>query len=275
MDRPPAVTSTALIGRYLMTLPALSAALVTDSVPVAGSRLRIPGGRAVRLSVVAGNVRLRAVIDARVSPGDTVIDVGANIGAVAMHAARRAGPSGRVLAIEPAADNVRVLRENAARNGLQQVSVLEAAAGCRREARTLYLRGETSAVNSFYAESVYASVTAQAQVPVVPLDELVDGRVALVKIDVEGAELDVLAGMSRLLQQPDLTLVVEWHPRLQRAAGHPADALPHALLAAGFALQSLSHIGIAPLRQPGIARLARRLMASGRPVELLCERRPA
>ncbi len=275
MHRPSTVTSAALAVRYLMALPALSAALVTDSVTVAGSRLRIPGGRTVRLSVVAGNVRLRALIDTRVAPGDTVIDVGANIGAVAMHAARRVGPSGRVLAIEPAADNVRVLRENVARNGLPQVSVFEAAAGCRREARTLYLRGETSAVNSFYAESVYASVTAQAQVRVVPLDELVDGPVAFVKIDVEGAELDVLAGMPRLLQQPHLTLVVEWHPRLQRAAGYAADALPHALLAAGFVVQSVSHIGTAPLRQPGIARLARRLTASGRPVELLCERRRA
>lgn len=271
MNGPPAVTSAAIAGRYVTTLPAIAAALVSDTVTVAGSRLRIPGGRVVRLSVVAGNVRVRALIDARVSPGDTVIDVGANIGAVAVHAARRAGPTGRVFAIEPAADNVRVLRDNVSRNRLPQVAVIEAAAGCRREARTFYVRGDTSAVNSFYAESVYASVTAQTTVPVVPLDELWDGPVALVKIDVEGAELDVLAGMTRMLQQPGLTLIVEWHPLLQRAAGYTVDALPHALLGAGFVLQSISHIGAARLRPGDIGPLARRLIATGRPVELWCE----
>lgn len=224
MTRPPAATS-ALLARYVSAIPALAAVIVTDTVTVDRSRLTIPGGRRVRLSVVASNVRMRALIDARVSRGDTIIDVGANIGAVALHAARKVGPAGRVFAIEPAPDNVRVLRANVSRNQLPQVTVIEAAAGSRRETRTLYVRGEVSAVNSFYPESVYASVTAETIVQVVPLDDICDQPVALVKIDVEGAELDVLAGMRRLLGQPGLTLIAEWHPLLQRAAGHPVDAL--------------------------------------------------
>ncbi len=272
MSRPPAPTSTALLARYVCTIPALTSAIVTDTVSVDRSRLTIPGGRRVRLSVVASNVRMRTLIDARVSRGDTVIDVGANIGAVALHAARRVGRAGRVLAIEPAADNVRVLRANVSRSQLSQVTIIEAAAGSRREARTLYVRGEVSAVNSFYAESVYASVTAETTVPVVPLDELWSGRVALVKIDVEGAELDVLAGVTRMLRQAGLTLTVEWHPLLQRAAGHPVHALPEALLDAGFEVHRVGHVSVRRLRRRDISDLARRLVAARRPVELVCER---
>jgi FkbM family methyltransferase len=272
MSRPPATTSTALLARYVSAIPALTAAVLTDTLTVDRSRLTIPGGRRVRLSVVASNVRMRALIDARVSRGDTVMDVGANIGAVALHAAGRVGPEGRVLAIEPAADNVRVLRANVSRNQLSQVTVIEAAAGSRREARTLYVRGEVSAVNSFYAESVYASVTAETTVPVVPLDDICDGPVALVKIDVEGAELDVLAGMGRILGQPGLTVIAEWHPLLQRAAGHPVEALPSFLLDAGFAVDAVGHLRVTRLDAGDIAPLARRLIARRRPIELVCER---
>lgn len=260
-----------LFGRYAALMPSLLQAMRSDRIDVDGLHLWIPGSRLVRASVLAGNVRLRAIIDAVVKPGATVVDVGANIGAIAVYAAARVGPAGRVLAIEPADDNLAVLRENLRANRLEQiVTVIPGAAGRARESREFFLRGDLSAVNSLFPESCYADVTAVSQVQVTPLDDLVQLPVALVKIDVEGAELDVLAGMPRVLQQPGLQLVVEWHPRLQQAAGYEPDALPRMLMAEGFTLQAVGHLWTRRLTARGVPEATARLMRSGHPVELLC-----
>jgi FkbM family methyltransferase len=224
------------------------------------------------LSVVAGNIRLHRVMAAAVRPGATVVDVGANIGYNTVYASRLVGDAGRVVAVEPAADNVRFLRENVNANALGNVVVHAVAVGRAREVRDLFLRGDVSAVNSLFEQSVYASVTGVEKVTVMPLDELVDGDADLVKIDVEGAELDALGGMRRLLGNPRIQLIVEWHPRLQEAAGYPPDALPRALLDHGFRLQAASHTRVTTLDAGGIDAMAARLHSSGHPVELIAKR---
>jgi FkbM family methyltransferase len=241
-------------------------------VDVAGARVRIPGPLSIRLSVVAGNIRVHRLMDAAMFPGATVVDVGANIGYNTVYAARRVGPSGRVVAIEPAADNLSVLRDNLLANRIGNVVVQPVAAGRAHEVRDLFLRGEVSAVNSLFPESVYAEVTGVEPVRVAPLDDLVEVDPDLVKIDVEGAELDVLAGMTRLLGRSSIRLIVEWHPRLQQAAGFAPDALPRFLLDRGFTVQAGSHTHVAPLDAGGIDRVAARLSRSGRPVELVARR---
>ena len=65
-----------------------------ERVRLAGMTVHVPGTRRERLSVVAGNLRIHRLLDRWVSPGSTVIDVGANIGYNTIRAARRAGPRG-------------------------------------------------------------------------------------------------------------------------------------------------------------------------------------
>lgn len=254
-------------------IAAAARALVADTVTVAGSRVQIPGSVQIRLSTVLGNRRIHRLMEPYLVAGATVVDAGANIGYNTVYMARRVGPSGRVVAVEPAADNLRVLRTNVARNGLANVDVRPVAAGRAHETRTFYLRGDVSAVNSFFEDSVYAQVTGVVSVQVEPLDALVDGIADLVKIDVEGAELDVLAGMTRLLRSPRLRLVVEWHPLLQEKAGYPADALPHFLLEHGFALLAASHTATRPLTNENLGAVMSGLRKTGRPVDLLAQRR--
>jgi FkbM family methyltransferase len=236
-----------------------------------GARLRVPGTRRIRLSVVAGNLRIHRLLDELIEPGATVIDVGANIGYNTIHAARRAGPYGRVLAVEPTADNLAVLRENVAAAHLHNVAVAPVACGRAAGTRPLFVRGAQSAVNSLFPDSCYARVTDVVPVSVVPLDDLaIDADV--VKIDVEGAELDVLEGMPRLLQKPP-ALIVEWHPLLQRLAGYAAAALPRWLLERGWRLRAASHINTRELHAVDLAPLAARLWRQQRPIELVASPR--
>jgi hypothetical protein len=93
-----------------------------------------------------------------------------------------------------------------------------------------------------------------------------------VKIDVEGAELDVLAGMTRLLRRSTLRLIVEWHPGLQEAAGYAPGALPRLLLEHGFTVHAAWHTHVARLDPGDIDAVAARLHRAGRPVELTARR---
>jgi hypothetical protein len=117
--------------------------------------------------------------------------------------------------------------------------------------------------------SCYSYVTSVLSVPVVPLDELVDGAVDVVKIDVEGAELEVLEGMTRLLTSPRIALIVEWHPLLQHMAGIAPDALPRWLLQRGWRLQAASHLAVRSLDAGDVPPATARLLRARRPVELV------
>lgn len=217
-------------------------------------------------------MRVQQLIDASLRPGDHAVDVGAHIGLNTLYMAMRVGSAGRVTAIEPAPDNLAVLRHNIAANDLRTVTVCAVAAGQARERRDFFLRGELSAVNSLFADSFYAPVSEVAPVDVAPLDDLVDDAPGLVKIDVEGAELEVIGGMTRLLRSPEIRLIVEWHPVLQEAAGHSADALPHALWERGFTLHAASHTSLAPFARQDVPGLLARLRRSRRPVDLWARR---
>ncbi|MQA30890.1 MAG: FkbM family methyltransferase [Luteitalea sp.] len=247
---------------------ALKQAAFGEQVTVAGMQVRVPGPPRVRLSVVAGNMRVHRLIDAAAPAGGLIVDVGAHTGYNTVYAAQRVGVRGRVIAVEPTEDTRVMLHENINRNRLSNVTVVSCAAGAARMERELFVRGDFSAVNSLFAESVYASVTSSTRVQVAPLDDLVDGAPDLVKIDVEGAELDVLRGMSRLLAAPGIQLIVEWHPALQAAAGYAPDALPRFLLDSGFTLRAAGHFGTERLGSADVERVMKRLRASRRPVEL-------
>jgi FkbM family methyltransferase len=245
-----------------------------ERVRLAGMALEVPGTRRERLSVVAGNLRIHRLLGRWVKPGDTVVDVGANVGWNAIRAARLAGPRGRVVAVEPTPDTLEVLRRNVAASGLGNVVVEPVAAGRAAGERDFFVRGGVSAVNSLYPESRYARVTDVLRVPVVRLDELVEGPAAVVKIDVEGAELDVLEGAPRLLASPGMVLIVEWDPVLQAMAGYGADALPRWLLERGWRLQAASHWAVRGLEAAGVAALAARLARRRGMVELVASRGP-
>jgi FkbM family methyltransferase len=243
-----------------------------EEIRLSGASMVVPGPRRIRFSVLAGNLRIHRLLDRLVMPGATVLDVGANIGYNTVHAARLAGTRGRVVAIEPTPDNLAVLRRNVAASGLSNIVIEPVAVGSAPGVRDLFVRGEKSAVNSFYPESCYAHVTDVLRVPVVPLDNLASDGADVVKIDVEGAELDVLEGMPRLLQRPRTALIIEWHPLLQQMAGYTADSLPRWLLERGWQLLAASHLSVRPLAAADVAAMTARLLRVRGPVELLARR---
>jgi FkbM family methyltransferase len=165
--------------------------------------------------------------------GMVVIDVGAHIGYYTLLAARSAGSAGTVHAVEPCDENRDVLQENIRINGLENVVIHPCAAGRGRGNRAFHLTGSSDS-HGFYPHPCTETVRT-IEVAETPLDEIIQGPVHAVKIDVEGAEIEVLQGMSRILREnPQLALWVEWNFPCMRNAGYEPADLPSCLQDLGF-----------------------------------------
>jgi FkbM family methyltransferase len=166
-----------------------------------------------------------------VRTGDNVIDVGANIGLLTVPLGLAVAPAGMVVAVEPLPANTRRLRANVARNNLETVRIVEAAAGSADGRATLHTAGDP-AFGSLRAIVKYRT-SGDLDVALRSLDslwgELGRPAVALVKIDVEGAELEVLHGARELLATARPVLLIEADP------GAAADTVRSTLDVAGYA----------------------------------------
>lgn len=148
--------------------------------------------------------------------GDWVIDIGANVGHYTLRMAELVGRSGRVLAFEPVPETFELLTANVSAVGAQNVSLFNVAVSARAAVVTLAMpRFETGLVNYYMAGLTSTAKFAcdpgtEFEVLTIAVDDLVlPRRIALIKIDVEGHELNVLQGMEALLRREHPLLVVE------------------------------------------------------------------
>jgi FkbM family methyltransferase len=143
-------------------------------------------------------------------PGLTAYDVGANVGFYTLLFSRLVGDPGAVHAFEPLPRNVEYLERHVALNGAANVRIHPVAVGRSRGTAAF-----EPARHASMGRLVTSPSASTRPVPVVCLDDVVyaDGQPPpdLVKMDVEGGEADVLAGMRRLLAEKRPTLLVALH----------------------------------------------------------------
>lgn len=146
-----------------------------------------------------------AVLQQLLRPGDYFVDVGANIGALTLVASNLVGASGRVFAIEAHPKTVEYLSANIRLNKVNNVQVIHAAVGDRHaEAHITDQRSDDQ-------NSVSTEGFGELRVPLRTLDSLLpDMHVRVLKIDVEGFELFVLRGSSRILERTDFVYFESW-----------------------------------------------------------------
>lgn len=178
-----------------------------------GMRLRVSlddfNGRA---AFYAGDVdrKITWLCSRIVRPGDTAIDVGANIGLVTLTLAGLVGDEGKVWSFDPNPALIALLRESLAANGLQNVVVEQCAVGEDHAALTLTVPEGHSGRGSLVRVKP-GRPAEEITVPVRPLSDLIPHDVAhirLLKIDVEGFEEQVLLGARALFDRspPDAVL---------------------------------------------------------------------
>ncbi|MCA1562896.1 MAG: FkbM family methyltransferase [Acidobacteria bacterium] len=186
-------------------------------------------------------------------PGMTVVDVGANWGYFTLAAAHWVGRTGRVMAFEPEPRLFDILTRNCELNALAQVRARRKAVA--KTAGRLSFR-------AYVEEAGNWGVTAVADDPrdadfeceAVGLDAALDAEaveeVDVVKVDVEGAEADVLTGMSRGLAAGRYRYVIlECHPEALHARALSVAEAISPLARAGYRLWTIDH-------SPRVHRLA-------------------
>lgn len=163
---------------------------------------------------------VEACIHRILRPGQTAIDVGANLGYMTAVMARCVGPAGRVWAFEPVDETYELLELCRALNALDHVTPVRLALGATDGSIDITYDRRHSGLATMHPERVGGELQ---KVPLRSLDALVAAgqvtRPALIKIDVEGHELDVLRGARATIADASPTIVFEVNERAATAAG--------------------------------------------------------
>jgi FkbM family methyltransferase len=146
--------------------------------------------------------------------GDTVIDIGAHIGRYTITSSKQVGNTGNVVAIEADPDNFQLLKRNIALNNLTNVLPLNYAVFSTRTRMKLYEQSASAKYNSLMLARAaktknYVEVNADTLDSILKLNEV--NQVNWIKIDVEGAEFEVLKGSTKTLSRENISLLIEIH----------------------------------------------------------------
>lgn len=204
-------------------------------------------------------------------PGDIFLDVGANVGYYTLVASQIVGPDGQVHAFEPIAQNTAALRETITQNNISNILVNEVAVGATPGSLQLYV-GDREIGNSGWASIVSSQKrTKGLTVEKISLDRYLQAReitqVQLVKLDIEGSELQALQGMESLLSGPDApSLLCEVNPYLLGKLNLSPRVLTTYLDERGYLLFEVDRSAIRPIApEHEITRLVNLFCTKRRP----------
>jgi len=181
-----------------------------------GTRLWAPSTREAQIlsgSEASTVERIRRIV----RPGDTVYDVGANVGLYASFFSRLTGPSGRVYAFEANPVCVYFLQANRAHNSLENVEILPIAVGDSPSSIGFTVNYRNLLVGMSDAAAAPGKSGHRFDAPAAALDQMIETHGLrppdIVKIDIEGAEGAAIAGMREILARHRPILIIEIHGR--------------------------------------------------------------
>lgn len=187
---------------------------------------------------------VRSLMANTLGSGDTVVDVGANVGVMTLTALNHVAPGGRVISFEPSPDIARVLARTIDLNGYgDSCDVHQHAIGASVGEMSLVISDHSPLSHRVREDSEPSEATIVTQST---LDEMIDPelRVALVKVDVEGDEAAVWRG-SRLFRErnPSAGFVLEWSVSNAGAANESLEALRDEIEADGYLIGVIEDTG--------------------------------
>jgi FkbM family methyltransferase len=220
-----------------------------ETVDVLGSRMALDPGEYMQRRFYYNCYEAPAVrfFKQWLGPGDVMLDVGAHVGLFTLLAAQLVGPRGEVHAFEPVPANFARLEQNVELNRFGNVQPNRTAVGDAGGEVSLGLRDEELVGNSTCDYTVGAALGA-VTAPVTTLDSYLTERgtprARLVKMDVEGFEYRVLAGLERTLAEaPPDAIMLELNALLLYEHGSSPTSLIAQLQDHGYELHQLGHGG--------------------------------
>ncbi len=147
-----------------------------------------------------------------ISAGETVLDIGGNIGYYALLESELVGPEGKVYAVEPVSDNLRILKKNIELNGVKNIKVFKAAMGKEKKDAEIHISNQSN--RSTFVTRAGTVYIKKEKVEMTTVDDFVSEQQIspdFIRMDVEGYEKEIIQGMRKiLLHRPKL--FIEIHP---------------------------------------------------------------
>lgn len=189
-------------------------------------------GFSLRFKGVFEPVQTRKFIKS-IKEGDTVFDIGANVGYYTVLASKLVGVKGKVYAVEPDKKNIELLKKNIELNNCLNVEIVPIALGSENKI-SYFLSDRANPGESRITQKVTKEL-----VQVKTLDKLVKEKnikkVDVIKLDVEGGEVDVFRGAKKLVKSSkNLKIFVECNPKALGNSGEDKIALIAFLKGSGF-----------------------------------------
>jgi len=182
-----------------------------------------------------------ALFKKEIKSGQTVLDIGANIGYYTLIAAKLVGPRGRVYAFEPDPDNFSLLKKNFESNGYANVIPVNLAVSDTTKTARLFLNKTNKGDHRLYdSQDNRSSISVQT----IKLDDFfkkLDKKINFIKMDIQGSEAGALEGLKLLIRKnPGVKLITEFWPYGINRAGYSPLRYLRTLKKIGFKLWEIS-----------------------------------
>src|SRR3972149_4029388 len=205
-----------------------------------------------------------------VKKGMVVVDIGANIGYYTLLAAHLVGDAGKVFAFEPDPYNFSLLCKNIEVNGYRNVIPVRKAVFSKSGKMELFL--DKSNLGGHSLSEANVDTGASITVEVTSLDDYfrnTDYKIDVIKMDVQGLEMEVLEGMTNTLNQNDaLKIITEFWPLGLRNSGSSPKGFLNKLIECGFALYQIGQY-VEPINVDYLLRMC----SDKKFTTLLCKKR--
>jgi FkbM family methyltransferase len=161
---------------------------------------------------------LKEIFKTLIKPGDVVVDIGANIGFHSLYFAELVGEKGKVISFEPVAYNFASLSENIQLNAFKQIKAYNIALSDKEEEFTIEIDEKSNNPGSFNLFAKGGHTVIKCAIG----DEILkDEKINFFKIDVEGYESYVIAGLLKTIEKNRPFLVFEYDADYHNKTGLP------------------------------------------------------
>lgn len=193
-----------------------------------------------------------ALVKNTICRGDTVLDIGANIGYYSLIFSELAGESGHVFAFEPEPDNFNILKKNISINHCNNITLINKGVSDCQGRSKLFLCSENKGMHRAYRSILCGE---SIDIEMITGDSFFcnhDGRIDFIKIDIEGFEYNAISGMKNIIEKNrSIKILTEFSPTALRESGHNPVAYIDLLLDYGFIIYSVENLSI-PLDIPDL-----------------------
>jgi len=218
--------------------------LKPDFVEIEGSKIFLDPADSLALSLNGSYEPFETqLIKKVIRQGDISVDAGANIGYYTLLFSRLTGESGRVFAFEPAPVNFALLKKNLGINGCSNVEPVQKAVSNITGNASLFLHERNSTDHRIFRSK---DRRRGIDIETTSLDDYFKdfrGKINFIKIDVQGAELQVLEGMRKILKNHPVKIALEFSPLLLKSCGSEPEKLVSILAEYGYRLFDINERG--------------------------------